>query len=647
MTLMKIPGESIIKELLENDVLYITGKTGIGKSTSIPIILQKQGYRVWSLQPTCLLARALYDYMRIEVNDVGYITEKGEENVNGSTIVYSTVRHFINMLYTPKGVPKDVCDVLIIDEIHTGTMEQSIVLGILHYMKEHVPKLILLSAMYNIDSYDVFFKAKRIPLSLPYNYPVTINYYGMPIQSILKHFKSAIQMMHKIIRNIPNESVLIFAPGTKEVENIQRYLNAYYDDSEIIVINSDAPHAVRPMDTKRSIYISTHAVGANLNIPDISHVIICGIITDIKESNDNSCVSESRFITASELTQQTGRVGRTRPGVVHSLFDVSCLDDIKPQPEREIDSKPLYKWILELATHDLPPKIILRSDSKRVFRSYNKLRDMGALSASGALSALDALSVDNEKPTAFGEFIAMLPVSPSLGHMLWGVKQLNNERVLSATIALVSILHVWNTNKSIIRIPPKKAEQSYAEYNEFKKAYLRDKYADYRIANDELAFYLQVWKEAVKVPRAELYAWCVEEGFSHNKIQDIMTLAEQIADMLGVKICPFEPLKVLDDIRRVFISVFKNNILILAVNGKDYVDPVTGDKYAIYRENWMARGVFPIVICAYELTAYNTIHKNTIHIAQIRSVVYKNLSELMKLEEWMPVLMRMGYVIID
>src|SRR3989344_4859327 len=110
MTLMKIPGESIIKELLENDVLYITGKTGIGKSTSIPIILQKQGYRVWSLQPTCLLARALYDYMRIEVNDVGYITEKGEENVKGSTIVYSTVRHYINMLYTPKGVPKDVCD---------------------------------------------------------------------------------------------------------------------------------------------------------------------------------------------------------------------------------------------------------------------------------------------------------------------------------------------------------------------------------------------------------------------------------------------------------------------------------------------------------------------------------------------------------
>lgn len=144
---------SIIKAIDNKEkpfhLYFISAPTGTGKSSLLPRELAKLGYRVFCTQPTVAGAVNLVNYQKKLNKDEGVdlsvgLGAQGEISyTNATKLIYATAGHVKNLMmrWIQENVNKKntvwggmFCQYLIIDESHTGLLDNSMIVALWNYM---------------------------------------------------------------------------------------------------------------------------------------------------------------------------------------------------------------------------------------------------------------------------------------------------------------------------------------------------------------------------------------------------------------------------------------------------------------------------------------------------------------------------------
>ena len=255
-------------------------------------------------------------------------------------------------------------------------------------------------------------------------------------------------------------AVLVFLPGVGE---IRRLADRFVASRRLahclcVVLHANAPRedqkaafARVPHGYQRKIVLATNVAESSVTIPDVTCVVDCGRVKEVRHHRHGSeklfsaCPTlETAWCSRASARQRAGRAGRVRPGVAVRLYTQDHFLTRLPQhQEPELQRVPLEELILSTkATCDEAKK---NRDSEFFSCSSEWLQDCAqpppkhALSAAlselvsvGALTYVDeeeqgwgaieqALAAGSDEKLVLaplGRHLARLPVHPRLGKIL-------------------------------------------------------------------------------------------------------------------------------------------------------------------------------------------------------------------------------------
>jgi len=356
-----------------NPILGIQAPTGVGKSIGIPWIIIKNNptYRVMVSVPTRANVLSLYRSMMKydpEIN-VGYAADR-EINYNDKTnIIYATAGHVRNLLLRniSEGICEDMnfADILIIDEIHSGTIDNDIIQSLWERCAQMVkvyPRLILSSAFIdeqkfpNIPKYTV--STKSFPVETIYHSKT----FSPNNQEVYLDLANKITEYH--LQEPINNHFLVFAPGKAEINKIMRQLKVM-DNAAILpaysnLERSDLDKIYDNVSNVRKIIIATNIAETGITIENV------GMVFDslLEKRAETSSIDGLRMVTTkiaqSSAEQRRGRTGRTMPG----KYYVMCTEEDFAKLERsrpdEIERVPITDTIMSLVSVGLDPLTVIK-----------------------------------------------------------------------------------------------------------------------------------------------------------------------------------------------------------------------------------------------------------------------------------------------
>ena len=394
-------GDIIVRE----PRVALEAPTGTGKSLGVPWELARRGFRVAVSVPTRQAAWSLCSRQKFLIQDslrlqsfwlgetsrteqeveVGYAAE-GERRYNHQTnIIYGTSGHWrrkLTGIYARHNSGKKIanrvwpdlgfCDVFILDEIHTGTVDNDILLALMTEAQKagvRVPKLVLASATYQPEKF-----AGYVPIKIPTSgYPVEVIYqddeYLVYRPEDHGHFDQTVALVAKLHGDDPRLEeghFLVFAAGTNEVEDLAESLS---DLDQVVVLplysklkfeeQSRIYQAVA--SHQRKIVVATNIAETSLTVPGI------GVVIDMcaeKRAETSSCGGfrlMTTFIAKNSADQRKGRTGRERPGKCYRVMSKERFYRLEESRPDEIKRVPIYSVILELLDAGLDPQRLLSS----------------------------------------------------------------------------------------------------------------------------------------------------------------------------------------------------------------------------------------------------------------------------------------------
>lgn len=393
-------------------VCAVIAPTGSGKSLGIPHVLAREGYRIAVSVPTITAAKSLYARQKQLLEnagvkiEIGYAAE-GEKNYSAkSRIIYGTSGHWrrkLLKLHSSTGGgwrTINFCDIFMLDEVHTGTVDVSMIQWLLADQRKSGklhPLLMLSSATFDADG------IPNLVLEMK-TFPVEEEYIPVPHDDDLHE-----AILKRIQRSDAKEGdILVFLAGSSDVESLIKdaerstffagfhAVPAYgnLDGADIDKIYQPAPTG------KRKVVVATNIAETSITITGI------GLVIDSMQEKRPSITSIGgnalvpTRVSKTSATQRRGRTGRDRPGRVVRMISKDSYEFLENTRPLEILSVPLEGLILELLGHGLNPISIFDStiDKERISDSLELLRN---------LKMID----DNVKVTEKGSFGARLPLS--------------------------------------------------------------------------------------------------------------------------------------------------------------------------------------------------------------------------------------------
>lgn len=395
---------NIIKLISTNDVVSIVAPTGSGKSVAVPAAIASSGSRCFVTVPTRTAAISLAEYQRLlqknvspETNVNALVGYAAEGNINydkRTLIAYVTGGHARKKMlsYFSNGIPSaiDFCDVLMVDEVHSGSLDNTIIISLwLKAMQAGVlvPRLVIASA--TPIPLDIYPPPKLYTVDLA-AFPIEYRYLDKNISlddttGLL--FNEAGKIAANIHRNTPINSghILIFAAGSSEVESIASAValslkipvpgkvatiipafGAIKQEELALIYKDTAPN-------ERKIVIATNIAEMSITISDVGHVIDTLIEKRAETSQSGGLRLTTHYISKDSAKQRAGRTGRTRPGVCYRMSTKQFFETLEEHRPPEIDRIPIYEIIMELYDVGLTPDTIMGLDKSRADKAIKML----------------------------------------------------------------------------------------------------------------------------------------------------------------------------------------------------------------------------------------------------------------------------------
>lgn len=424
-----------IRDLLQNhNVVIVSGETGSGKSTQLPLIAMQAGWGVRGLightQPRRLAARGVASRLASQLQtplgqEVGCKIRFLDQTSPRTYIKLMTDGILLTEIQRDRYLEQ--YDLLIVDEAHERSLNVDFLLG---YLKQILArrqdlKLILTSATMDTQRFAEHFgeapdsPAPRIEVS-GRTYPIDIRYRPPErADEDRSQLEAVVDACDELLREHPGD-ILVFLPTESEILQAAKLLRgaqlrAQGQPVEILPLyarlSPEQQNAIFEPHARIRIVLATNVAESSLTVPGIRSVVDTGTAR-ISRYAPRSKVQRLPIepISQASARQRAGRCGRIGPGICLRLYSADDFDSRPEYTTPEIRRTNLASTILQLQTLGLgtiesfpfldPP----HADAIR--DGFKTLFELGALDASRRLTPL-------------GRRLARLPVDPRVARMLY------------------------------------------------------------------------------------------------------------------------------------------------------------------------------------------------------------------------------------
>jgi len=472
---------------------------------------------------------------------VGYAAESNVQYDNNTQIVYVTSGHLRRKMLsqirngTSRGF--NFCDVLIVDEIHSGSVDNTLIISLWVSIGSkgiQVPRLLLMSATPITINIPVEISVYSINLN---GYPIDIRYIDKDINAesasgelYIETARLAISVHKTLQGNKDNGGhMLIFAPGSNEVETIARLINEGNLDNAIVITafgsmqQSDISKIYEePKEPNtRKIIIATNLAESSITLPGLGIVIDTLVEKRAETSMTGGFRLSLRLISKDSARQRSGRTGRTRPGICYRMCTKSLYDKLEDHRPSEIDRVPIHNVVMELYDVGLSPTEVLTDAPKtKIIDSLGILTNLGFLQVYNG----------NYRVTDMGHFAPAFPLGIRNIAVLWNWIHSPNKYPIFPCIVAVSLIdcfgppYFWYPRRSI----NEKMEDYYIRLDAH-----REKYFNQFRGPTDVDTMLNMWSSLTTYIRGidrrseRIFKWCQNNSINNKKIQELLQIIHQ------------------------------------------------------------------------------------------------------------------------
>ena len=468
--------DSIRQALATHQVVVVSGATGSGKSTQLPLLclqlgLAEAGY-IGHTQPRRIAARSvsarIAQQLRTTLGDlVGFKIRFSDQTAPHSLIKVMT--DGILLAETQSDRWLNQYSAIIVDEAHERSLNVDFLLG---YLKRLLPfrpelKLIITSATIDTEKFARHFEFANGTIgtdvtstktnetanetSAPVidvpgrSYPVDVRYRppgldqeGNPTEEDLDG--SIVAAVNELIAEDRTAGkpgdILLFLPTENDIRTVGKKIRgAFGDQLETLPLYARLTTAQQNVifqpHRRRRIVLATNVAESSITVPGIRYVIDTGTAR-ISRYAPRSKVQRLPIeaISQASANQRSGRCGRLGPGICIRLYDESDFLSRPKFTTPEIRRTNLASVILQamaLRLGDIEEfPFIDKPSSESIRDGYRTLFELGATD-------------DKKRLTPLGRLLSRLPVDPRIGRMLVAADEY---RCLADVLVIASALEI-------------------------------------------------------------------------------------------------------------------------------------------------------------------------------------------------------------
>eukprot|EP00850_Spirogloea_muscicola_P001166 SM000004S15036 [mRNA] locus=s4:961290:971083:+ [translate_table: standard] len=548
--------EDILKAVEHNPVVVIAGETGCGKSTQVPQMLLRAGYRqIACTQPRRLSAislcrRVAYETLHEHGSAVAFKIRFDSTRTAATRILFLTEGVLLRELMTNAELSH--YNVIIIDEVHERHLNTDLLLALLRDVIARRPELrmILMSATINVNTYAAYFGGAPVVQVPGRLYPTTIEYIsdersddGLSTERSMEgsdvnarpdkrkprlerlDTRPYLRILERVDQQFPPEQrgdMLIFLSGMQEITTLADAIRAYADHTRrwiVLLLHSALSDKVfdLPPEGVRKVILSTNLAETSVTIDGVRFVVDSGRPKEMLHDLTSGGASlQEGWISKASAQQRAGRAGRTGPGHCYRLYSLSQYKQMPDYSTPEIHRVALEPVVLQIK--------MLRAGDPRTFGFLEPPSEDAVVKALTSLRQLDALTNDaplgSESLTPLGEVLAPLPVDVSVGKMLvLG----SNFHLSKPTVIIAAALSVQSP---YIRLPDNESSIAVREARRAFHSEQGDAFSLLQIFNE----WIQLKGHSSRTQSSR--KWCKRVGLEEQRLYEVAKLQRQFQDLL-------------------------------------------------------------------------------------------------------------------
>lgn len=519
----------IIAAIQANQVVVISGETGSGKSTQLPLIAMEAGYGVFGkighTQPRRIAARGVSSRIAQQLGspvgtDVGFKIRFDDKTSDATFVKLMTDGILLAETQTDRFL--DGYDLIIIDEAHERSLNIDFLLGSLTGIlkRRQDLRLIITSATINTESFAAHF-AEAIGKNVPVisvegrTYPVEIIYRPPDEEAGEADLQDHIVDTVQTLADDDDGDMLIFLPTEGDIRGTAKKLRNVHlkgPATEILPLyarlSTDQQNLIFNPGPQRRIVLATNVAESSVTVPRIRFVIDSGTAR-ISHYSPRSKVQRLpiQAISQASANQRAGRCGRIGPGVCVRLFSEEDFQQRSAFTVPEIRRTNLASVILQTmalrlgAIEQFPFIDPPRADSIR--DGYKTLFEIGAID-----------STDHRKKlTPLGRQMARLPVDPRVSRMIFAA---DREGCLAEILIIASALEIQDPRMRPVE-KQGAADESHRQFT--------DERSDFMALLNVWDFYHQQKKD---LSRGRLKKACVQNFLSYSLMRQWEDIYRQL-----------------------------------------------------------------------------------------------------------------------
>ena len=392
---------------------------GAGKTTAVAPALLDEDWcsgEILLLSPRRIAARAAAERMAAVAGEAvgrtyGYATRMDSKRSAVTRVTVMTEGIFVNRIQTDPELAG--VSAVLFDEVHERSLDSdfglALALDVAGALRPDL-RLVAMSATLDGARFAALMGNAPVIESEGRSYPLALRYLGRAAEARIE------DEMARAIRLALGEAeggVLAFLPGVAEIERVAERLG----DLPGVALHklhgtlppAEQRAAIAPSDT-RKLVLATSIAETSLTLDGIRIVVDSGLA---RRPRYDRAAGMTRLVTErasqASATQRAGRAARQGPGVAYRLWEEAATAGLPRFDPPEILEADLSALTLDCARWGV-------ADPRRL-AWIDPPPEAAVTEARARLVALGAIDQDG-RPTAHGDAIAALPLSPRLGHML-------------------------------------------------------------------------------------------------------------------------------------------------------------------------------------------------------------------------------------
>jgi ATP-dependent helicase HrpA len=521
--------DEIVSLIRSERVVILSGETGCGKTTQLPLFCLEAGRgvkgKIGCTQPRRVAAQTLFRFVESQFepefrNRVGYKVRFDEKLDEECIIKFMTDGILVAEASTDPLLSQ--YDTIILDEVHERSVNIDLLLGFLKMLLSQRDDLhiVIASATLNTELFSRYFNNAPVITIEGRLYPVEIIY--RPAielwkgESIDSYIEGVIVNVLELIEGSDAGDILIFLPTIDDVYDAVNKLQhrVLRNDIQFFSLHSrssiDNQKRIFEKTRYRKIIVATNVAETSITVPGIRYVIDSGLAR-ILRYDTRAAVSRMPVekISRSAALQRAGRCGRMENGLCIRLYSEQDFLSRPLYTQPEIKRSNLSGVLLRLyrlnSRYVKQFPFILRPHQSAINDGLRVLQELGAFDRHGNLSVN-------------GKKMAELPLDPSIARMLlfsMGNATFNEISIIAAALSVDGL--------------------TASDSEELKHNPLRFKHQQ-----SDFVTFLNIWKELIAFQSRErnknrgIRSFCKQYGYSYLRIREWVNIHEQIVSYCSI-----------------------------------------------------------------------------------------------------------------